>query len=115
MNQNVLDEFQAQVRKKYQNKIQELRLEFCEDQQHIKLLCIKIKKSQKEMGYGSAVMSDLITLADQHETRIVLWVTDIFGSDLKRLQGFYRKLGFVRIDGDNDGEMQYIPRKKKKV
>lgn len=112
LTQNVLDEHISYLKTKYKNKIQELKLDHCtdDDGDYIHLIAIKIKKSQKEKGWGSAVMSDIIQLADEHNVRIKLWVTDIFGSDLKRLYGFYQKQGFVLIKNDNDGHMIYYPK-----
>ncbi len=116
LNQNVLDEFIFYLKKnKYKNIIQELKLEYCTDEEgvgYIYLVCIKIKKSQREKGYGSTIMSKIIKLADQHNVQIHLYATNIFGSDLRRLYGFYRKQGFVLIKKANDGHMIYYPEKK---
>jgi GNAT superfamily N-acetyltransferase len=117
LNQNVLDELISYLKNtRYKNKIQDLKLEYCtdEDGSYIYLVCIKIKKSQKEQGYGSAVMSEIIQLADQHNVRIRLYATNIFGAELKRLHGFYQKLGFILIKKPNDGEMLYYPQKNRK-
>jgi GNAT superfamily N-acetyltransferase len=116
LNQNVLDECISHLKTKYKNIIQDLKLEYCNDADgdYIYLVCIKIKKSQKEKGYGSAIMSEVIQLADQHNVRIRLYATNIFGAELKRLYGFYQKLGFVLIKKSIDGEMIYHPEKKRK-
>jgi GNAT superfamily N-acetyltransferase len=114
LNQNVLDEFISYLKKiKYKNLIQDLRLEYCTDDEgiFIYLVCIKIKKSQQKKGYGNAIMGEIIQLADSHNVRIKLWVTDIFGVDLKVLYEFYKKHGFFLIKKDNDGHMIYIPNK----
>lgn len=116
LNQNVLDELISYLKKdKYKNKIQDLKLEHCTDEhgEYIYLVCVKIKKSQKQKGYGSAVMSDIIQFADNHNVRIKLWVTNIFGSDLKRLYEFYEKHGFILFKDFNDGHMIYYPSKMK--
>jgi len=113
LNQNVLDECIFYLKKdKYKNIVQELKMEHCTDEHgdYIYLVCIKIKKSQKEKGYGTAVLSEIIKLADQHNVRIILYATSIFGADLKRLYGFYLKHGFVLIKISNDGKMIYFPR-----
>jgi GNAT superfamily N-acetyltransferase len=118
LNQNVLDEFISYLKKdKYKNKIQDLKLEHCTDEhgEYIYLVCIKIKKSQKQKGYGSAVMFDIIQFADNHNVRIKLWVTNVFGSDLKRLYEFYGKQGFFLIKNDNDGHMIYYPKNCNKL
>jgi GNAT superfamily N-acetyltransferase len=115
LNQNVLEEHISYLKKvKYKNIIQDLKLEHCTDEagEYIYLVCIKIKKSQQLKGYGAAVMSEVLQLADKHNVRIRLYATNIFGAELKRLYGFYRKLGFVLIKKCNDGEMLYFPSKK---
>lgn len=113
VNQNVLDELSSYLKKdKYKNIVQELKLEHCTDEHgdYIYLVCIKIKKSQKEKGYGTAALSEVIDLADRYNVRVVLYATNIFGAELKRLYGFYLKQGFVLIKTNNDGKMIYFPR-----
>jgi GNAT superfamily N-acetyltransferase len=110
LNQNVLNDFIFYLKKdKFKNIIQTLKIDYCTDEygEYIYLTCIKIKKSQKQKGYGSAIMFEIIKFADIHNVRIKLWVTNIFGSDLKRLFEFYQKLGFVLIKNYNDGNMIY--------
>jgi ribosomal protein S18 acetylase RimI-like enzyme len=112
----VLDDRCSYLKKiKYKNILQELKLKHCTDEHgdYIHLVCIKIKKSQKEKGYGTAVLSEVIKLADNHNVRIILYATNIYGSDLKRLYGFYIKHGFVFLKKENDGKMIYLPEKKK--
>lgn len=112
LNQNVLDELTFYLKTiKYKNKIQTLRLEHCTDTDghYIYLVCIKIKKSQMTKGYGQAVMSEVIQLADQYNVRVKLYCTNVFGADLNRLYCFYQKLGFVLIKNHNIGEMLYYP------
>lgn len=114
LNQNVLDELSSYLKKvKYKNIVQDLKLEHCtdEDGEYIYLVCIKIKKSQKEKGYGSAVMSEVISLADKLNVRIVLYALNIFGADQQRLYEFYQKLGFVLIKKSGDHKMLYYPKK----
>ena len=124
MNQNVLNDFsKVLIKTRYKNKIQELVLGYCtdEDGEYINLNVIRIKKSQQNKGYGNAIMSDLVYLADLFNVRIKLYATNLWGADLKRLYGFYEKHGFVLIKTDkiNDGHMIYysknILNKKKKT
>jgi len=109
MTQIILDEFVKTLKTKYKNKIETLSLEHCRDDQHeyILLRLIKVKKSQREKGYGHALMSEICHLADLYSIKIKLWVTNVFGMDLKRLYMFYKKHGFVLISKANDGEMLY--------
>lgn len=116
INQNVLDELIKDLKTKYKNKIQELKLEHCtdEDGEYIYLVLIRIKKSQREKGYGSVILSEIVRVADEHNVRIKLWITSIFGADLKRLAELYKKHGFILITTMNDGNMVYLPRKIKR-
>jgi len=117
LNQNVLNQFRLfLIKTKYKNVLKELTLEHCtdEDGMYIMLNCIQIKKSQRNKGYGSAVLSEIVQYADLHNVRVRLYVTDLFGSELKQLYAFYRKHGFVLIKKENDGQMIYYPKKMKK-
>ena len=112
LNQNVLNEFISYLKTKHKNILQELKLEYCtDDNEYIYLVQIKIYKSKQRKGYGSAILNEVCQLANKHNVRIKLYATDIFGSDLKRLYGFYRKHKFVLIkNGEN--EMLYKPKKR---
>ena len=114
LNQIVLKEYCSYLKLKYKNKISELKLEHCTDEhgEYIYLVLIKIKPSQKNKGYGSTIMSELINYADSNNVRIKLWITDIYGSDIKRLYAFYQKFGLVLIKNFNDGHMMYYPMAK---
>lgn len=112
INQFVLDANVQYIKTKYKNIIQNYQLS-CESDEHgmyIQLVLIKIKKSQRRKGYGSAVMYELCALADTYNVRIRLYATNIYGTDLKALYAFYGKHGFVLIKNeDNIGEMLYYP------
>ena len=110
INQNVLNELIINLKLKH-SKIQELLLEHCTDinLEYIQLILIKIKTSQRNKGYGSAVMSDLLSFADTQNVQIRLYMKDVY--ELKRLQGFYTKQGFVLIKNSVNKEMVYYPKK----
>lgn len=117
LNQNVLDKHISYLKKiKYKNILQELKLEYIEGEPdsdpYIYLVLIKIKKSQQCRGYGSAVLSEVCRLADEHHVCVILFATNLFGADLKRLYTFYRRHGFVLIKKNNDGKFIYRPVKK---
>jgi GNAT superfamily N-acetyltransferase len=117
LNQNVLNDFISYLKTvRYKNLIQDLRLEYCTDADgdYIYLVCIKIKKSVQQNGYGSTIMDDIVQLADKYNVRVRLYATDIYGTPLKVLYGFYKKHGFVLIKNDNDGQMIYYPQKIRK-
>jgi len=120
LTQNVLDEFISKLKKKYKNILQDFNLECTNDEHgmYITLILIKIKKSQIGKGYGSAVMYELSAFADLHNVRIRLYLTNLYGTDLKALYAFYGKHGFVLIKntpqpiiGESYGkkEMIYYP------
>jgi hypothetical protein len=116
LNQDELNKQVSYLKKiKYKNILQELKLEYTidepESEPYIYLVVIKIKKSQQCKGYGSAVISEITKLADEYHVNIVLFATNIFGAELKRLYGFYRKHGFVLIKKNNDGKFVYRPEK----
>jgi len=118
LTQNVLDELIFNLKRiKYKNIIQDLKLEYCEDNQgdYIYLVLINIKKSQRRLGYGSIVLNEVIKIADLHNVRIRLWATDAYGSELKRLYGFYRRHGFITVKNTINGHMQYNPNKLVKI
>lgn len=117
LNQVVLDEYVSYLKKnKYKNLIQDLKLEYCtDDGNYIYLVKILIKKSQRKKGYGNAVISDIVQLADKYNVRIKLYMTNIYGTDLKVLYEFYKKHGFFLIKNNNDGHMIYLPKNSKKL
>lgn len=113
MDQIVLNDFTAELKKvKYKNIIQDLKLNFVTDDcTYIYLSLIRIKKSQQNKGWGSAVMSELIKLADTENVQLRLYATDIYGAELRRLYGFYRKHGFILENESNTGKFIYRPKK----
>lgn len=75
INQEILDKFIFELENnKYKNKIQILKLEHCTDDysDYIYLVCIKVKKMQQRLGYGNAIMYDIIKLVDEYNVRIKL-------------------------------------------
>ena len=114
LTQEILDELVSYLKRdKYKNKIHDLQLDHCTDEQgdYIHLIIIRIKKSQMNCGYGSAIMSEIVQVADDHNVRIKLWASNIYRSDLKRLYGFYGKHGFILDTTEKDGNMTYFPSK----
>lgn len=117
LTQEILDDYISYLKKeKYKNKIQDLKLEYCtDDGNYIYLVKILIKKSQRKKGYGNALLSDIVKLADKYNVRIKLYVTNIYGTDLNVLYEFYKKHGFFLIKNSNDGYMVYQPKNYKKL
>jgi GNAT superfamily N-acetyltransferase len=115
LDQNVLNDYTFKLKKQlYVSKLEDLKLDYNTDNEcpYIYLQIIKIRKKYRNQGIGTLVMSDIINFANVHNIEIRLYAVDIYGSDLKRLYRFYRKLGFVLIKNNKDGNFVYRPRKK---
>lgn len=116
LDQDIINELVFNLKHiKYKNIIQNLNIECKEDERglYVDLILIKIKKSQRSKGYGSAVLYEIIKLANTYNVRVKLWVTNVFGSDLKRLFEFYEKHGFIIQIESLPGNMIYYPKKIK--
>jgi len=114
LNQEMIDKFCNElIISKYKNKVQELKLEYSnnDNQPVIRILNINIKKSQRNLGYGSAILSDIVNLADNNNAQIEISVTNIFGRELKQLYEFYCKYGFILIKNKIEGKIIYRPKK----
>lgn len=62
---------------------------------YVNLNHIAIPKNQRNQGVGSAVMRKLTEAADQNSWTVALTPSDLFGSNVRRLEVFYRQFGFV--------------------
>ena len=116
MEEIVLLDFQTFLNKNNKNVLHELKLEHCTDEQgeYINLNVLRIKKNQKNKGYGSLILGEIVQFADNENVRIKLLATNLWGSEIKRLYEFYKKHGFVLIKNENDGKMIYYPKKIRK-
>jgi len=114
LNQNVLTDYIFNLKKSmYAGILEDLKLVYDDNNEcpEIYLEIIKIKKKYRNQGYGSAVLQQIVQLADEHNVQIVLYATNIFGIDLKVLYKFYRKNGFVLIKNNKEGKFIYRPKK----
>lgn len=117
LDQNVLNQYIHYLKKiKYFPAIQRLKLIYNTEEEcpYIYLELIKIYKSYRNQGYGSAVMEDIIRFANEHNVQVRLYASSLFGSDLKRLYKFYRRFGFVLIKWNKDSLFIHKPTKKLK-
>lgn len=114
LNQNVLTDYIFNLKKSmYAGILEDLKLVYDDNNEcpEIYLEIIKIKKKYRNQGYGSAVLQQIVQLADEHNVQIVLYATNIFGIDTKVLYKFYRKNGFVLIKNNKEGKFVYRPKK----
>jgi GNAT superfamily N-acetyltransferase len=112
MDKQELKDFVTYLKRKYPDKIQDLKLEYNTDYKkpHIYLSLIRIKRLYRRQGIGSKVLRELRRLADHHQIEIWLFATNIYGSDLDRLYSFYLKQGFT-MTNKKDGRFKYKPKK----
>jgi GNAT superfamily N-acetyltransferase len=117
LNQDILNEYIFYLKKvKHKNKIQDLKLEYCKDRKgdYIYLVLIKMRRSEKNKGYGTLVLKDIVQLANDYNVRIILFVTNIYGSSIDRLYRFYERAEFVLNKNDKDKtKMIYYPKNNK--
>ena len=102
---------------KYTGIVQDIKLEHCTDiddddnliegDHHILLRLIRIRKPMRNKGFGSIVLKDIINFAENYNVRIILYVSEKYGSNISRLYRFYEKFGFIRIANDSDKKMVY--------
>ena len=111
-----LREFCVDLKKvRYKNVLHEIKLEHNVDDDgtvYVHLNVIKIKKPERNLGWGTKIMYDIVNFADEQNVRLELYASGIFGAEVQRLYGFYERQGFKRIIGDKDGKMFRLPRKK---
>jgi GNAT superfamily N-acetyltransferase len=119
LTQKILKEYCSYLKfVKYKGVIQNIKLEHCTDKdennpndgdEHIILRLIQIRKSQRNKGYGSIVLKDIVKLAKINNVRIILYASEKYGSQIDRLYKFYQKHNFVLIENDADKKMIYYP------
>jgi len=124
LTQQILNNLIFNLKTKYNNILYDLRLECREVKScknntldecgYISLIFIGIKKSQRQKGYGSIILSEVIKVADTYNVPIKLWVTNVFGVELNILIPFYQRHGFTLIKKkkpSSENIMWYYPNK----
>ena len=119
LDQDILKQYCSYLKNiKYKGIVQNIKLEHCTDiddnnlcegDHHIILRLIRIRKSQRNKGFGSIILGDVINLADNNNVRLILYASEKYGSDIIRLYKFYEKHGFVLIKNDLDKKMIHYP------
>lgn len=84
---------------KYGNKVElVLDLYLINNEFWIKLVSLYVKPKFRGEGLGKLVMKDLVDYADSHLYKMMLEVSDLFGSDPYKLIDFYSRFGFIYIN-----------------
>ena len=64
------------------------------NKRYVVLDCIRVPSTEQKKGTGSRAMKLLCEYADQHQLRIYLQPSDIYGVPLEVLVRFYKRFGF---------------------
>lgn len=59
---------------------------------------IVVNKNERNQGIGSKVMKEICDYCDKNEIIICLTPSSDFGGNVKRLNDFYKKFGFIKRD-----------------
>lgn len=100
INQKLIDEFISYLKRdKFKNKIRDLNLEHCtdDDGDYVLINRFLIKKNLRGLGYGSAILHLLIKFCDEHNVRLRFDME----VNYKPLQSFYLRNNFVLIKNGN--------------
>lgn len=65
------------------------------------LILSKIIAKNKNLGYGTNYMNELVNLADKRNLKTALTPSKDFGGDVNKLKEFYKRFGFVENKGKN--------------
>lgn len=116
LNQEIINDFVFKLKKQYISKLEDLKLTYNPDAEcpYIYIDIIRIKRGYRNQGIGTQVMSDIIEFANVHGVQLQLYAVNIYGSELRRLQKFYRRFGFVLIKNNADNNFVYRPKKNYK-
>jgi len=77
-------------------KFPEVRLVMSETNKYVILKVLLIQKERRNKGEARAFMKDLIEICDKNNLDIYLTPSDVYDGDIKRLNKFYKSLGFVK-------------------
>ncbi|NRF96177.1 hypothetical protein HQN89_35990 [Paenibacillus frigoriresistens] len=77
--------------------------------QHIQIADIRIEGAQVNRGYGSIVMSEILKLAHQLESKFIDgWISGVDWGHIDRSAHFYRKFGFDVELNEGSGKILWL-------
>jgi len=92
---------QKELQQKYKDVIKSLTIH--ENDDCIDLNFIVIKSDEREKGWGEKIMKDIIAYSEKVKKPIILSPEDSHGTELTKLENWYRKFGFEYEDGQKYG------------
>lgn len=100
----IIEKYVEFLNKKYP-EIQLLVLEKRKNKEKLEYLYLVgliIKKEHRGKGIAARVIQDVLKYADKKSFEVHAWASDVFGTDLNRWVPFLEKLGFEKIDDENN-------------
>ena len=90
----ILDKVYQELESKFGESVERLDI-FYQSGQIWHVSAIILKRDHRNMGIGSAIMTEIVRFADQHgQTLILTPSTDYGATSVKRLEKFYSGFGF---------------------
>jgi len=80
-----------------------------EGMEYIYLVGLSIRKEFRGQGVATKVLQEIFKYADENYIQVHAWACNIFGTDLRTWVPFLEKMGFVKIDDENN--LIYYPKK----
>lgn len=96
-----ISDIQKRLQEKYNEVIDKLFIFQSPDGKYLELNIIKIKPEYKNQGWATKILDDLSKYAQENNKILTLTPSDTFGADVKRLEKFYKRFGFVPNKGEN--------------
>lgn len=72
------------------------------DGEYLYLTGLIIKKKYRGSGLATKIIGDILQYADENNYRVKAWASDVFGVDINIWVSFLVKMGFKKIDEENN-------------
>jgi len=75
---------------------------------YLYLVGLMVKKKYRGTGIATKIIKDIFKHADENGYRVRAWACNVFGTDLRTWIPFLEKVGFQRVDNENN--LIYYPK-----
>jgi len=76
--------------------------------EYLYLVGLMVKKKYRGTGIATKIIKDIFKHADENGYRVRAWACNVFGTDLRTWIPFLEKVGFQRVDNENN--LIYYPK-----
>jgi len=76
--------------------------------EYLYLVGLMVKKKYRGTGIATKIIKDIFKHADENGYRVRAWACNVFGTDLRTWIPFLEKVGFQRVDDENN--LIYYPK-----